>query len=213
MPIFKISDNLEKIAREVLRIQITVLGDCPQCDGTQYRSGVCEDCAYIAPEVLQAIQEWQESQGMEPGTLSKAAATIVDVFPQLTSAKRKKPDNDDCPRCKRRGFDLKCEGCGYEEPPSDLNHRMPEFTGPNPELEIRRRFIPSSQALQKIKDQKKKVKKEKPKKRHSFKNVDAQKTINKKLDNVNTVLDDATNRMHTFMLDGAAIEEETKSNL
>ena len=212
MPVFKVSEDLQKLSKELLRIQITVLGDCPQCGGTDYRSGVCEDCAYIAPEVQEAIQGWQQSLGLSPEqaqraqqkqqearqslgledqTMPRAASSIVDAFPQLAAAKRKKKESDECPSCGRRGFDLECEGCGYEEPPSDLNFRSPEFTGVSPDLLKTRRvnFIPSSESFHnKVDKKKKQIKKkteEKAKKASTQPN----------LDNVTTVETDNKSRM------------------
>ena len=130
MPILKVSEELRKEAMEVIRLQITVLGDCPQCDGTNYRSGVCEDCACISPEVMEAIQEWQESQGIQQKAAFRSLS-FVDMFPAAQSNQESK-----CPECGRKGFNLQCENpkCMYEEPPMDLNHKRPKFTGINPKL-------------------------------------------------------------------------------
>lgn len=186
MPLFKISGELEKLAREVLRIQITVLGDCPQCGGSQYRSGVCEDCAYIAQEVLEAIQEWQLSQGMKPQEQGKLASReVVDAFAQIIVMAKDKSKNDNkCPRpgCGRElEHGINCRACGYERPPSELDHKSPKFTGPSPELlkNIRRKFIPSSTALEQINEQKKKQPKKKDKNKRSsfrFDNVNGSET-------------------------------------
>ena len=185
MPVFKVSGELEKLAREILRIQITVLGDCPQCGGSEYRSGVCEDCAYIADEVKQAIQEWQESQGMPAQPITASKLEVVDALSQLIVMAEKKKDDGKCPRCGSSDFDVSCKRCPYEEPPSELNHRSPEFTGPSPELmkNVKRRFIPSTTAMEKINEQKKNVKHKKKKtKKSSFKmaeTVEAEKSQGK----------------------------------
>ena len=163
MPILKVSEELRKEAMEVIRLQITVLGDCPQCDGTNYRSGVCEDCAFISPEVMEAIQEWQESQGIQQKAAFRSLS-FVDMFPAAQSNQESK-----CPECGRKGFNLQCENpkCMYEEPPMDLNHKRPKFTGINPKLlrNKKHRFTPSadakSKASEKIKDEKKKLKNKK----------------------------------------------------
>jgi ribosomal protein L32 len=81
MPIFKLSDNFQRLALEVMKVPISVLGDCPQCGSKNYRDGVCGDCGFISPEIMEAIQAWQQSQGMEPVTSSRA--TFADAFPQL----------------------------------------------------------------------------------------------------------------------------------
>jgi len=224
MPVFKVSEDLQKLSKELLRIQITVLGDCPQCGGSQYRSGVCEDCAYISPEVQEAIQSWQLSQGLSPeqaqrmqmqqeqarqslqmgtplgtnqSSVVKAVVTVVDAFPQLAAAKRKK-DSDECPRCQRKGFDLECEGCGYEEPPNDLNVPRPQFTGPSPDLLKTRRinFLPSSDSFHTKVEKKKNETKKKTKEKSKKAARDQQKTPTPpNLDNVNTVRTDPKPRM------------------
>jgi len=164
MPIMKVSTNLIKEALEVIRINITVLGDCPQCEGTNYRGGVCEDCAFISPEVMQAIQEWQASQGIQEKAAFKSLA-FTDYFSAPPTDRERK-----CPKCGRRGFNIQCENpqCGHEEPPMELNHHKPSFTGVNPELvkNKKNRFIPSAEQTvkEKIKNQKSKLKKKKHKK-------------------------------------------------
>jgi methionyl-tRNA synthetase len=164
MPVLKVSDNLIKEALEVIRIQITVLGDCPQCEGGNYRGGVCEDCGFISPEVMEAIKEWQQSQGIESKEAFKSLS-FVDYFAAPPAGKERK-----CPRCGRRGFNIQCDNpqCGFEEPPTELNHRRPEFTGVNPDLvkNKKHRFIPSAEhtVKEKIKKQKSKLKKKKEQK-------------------------------------------------
>jgi len=163
MPILKVSEELRKEAMEVIRLQITVLGDCPQCNGTNYRSGVCEDCAFISPEVMSAIKDWQESQGIQQKAAFRSLS-FVDMFPTAQSDQDSK-----CPQCGRRGFNLQCENpkCMYEEPPMDLNHKRPKFTGISPKLlkNKKQRFIPSadakSKASEKIKEEKDKLKNKK----------------------------------------------------
>jgi len=163
MPILKVSEELRKEAMEVIRLQITVLGDCPQCNGTNYRGGVCEDCAFISPEVMSAIKDWQESQGIQQKAAFRSLS-FVDMFPTAQSDQDSK-----CPQCGRRGFNLQCENpkCMYEEPPMDLNHKRPKFTGISPKLlkNKKQRFIPSadakSKASEKIKEEKDKLKNKK----------------------------------------------------
>ena len=209
MPILKVSDELRiRQAMEVIRIQITVLGDCPQCQGSNYRSGVCEDCGFISPEVMQAIQEWQQSQG---GT-SKAAArslAFADYFPGGGQQSEM-----ECPKCGKRGFDLQCDNpqCMYEEPPHDLNHKRPQFTGINPELisNVERRFIPSAdntpagKKIQKHKKHLEEKKKHKKKKKHG---ANAQVPD---LGDVSTILNDKTTRGHEMIQDGALLDFQQK---
>lgn len=227
MPEFKISGELEKMAREVLRIQITVLGDCPQCSGGEYISGVCEDCGYIAPEVLEAIQEWQMSQGMEPQQQAKAASReIVDAFSQIiVMAKDKKKKDNECPRCGGVLEDgISCRNCTYERPPSELNHKTPEYTGISPDLlkDVRRRFVPSTNALEKINEQKKKKHKKNKEhgktKKSSFRadNVTLSKTKGNSIEGPppgqgsddEVAADDATSKMHNMLLTDAQITTE-----
>jgi hypothetical protein len=155
----KVSENLIKEALEVIRINITVLGDCPQCQGTNYRGGVCEDCAFISPEVMEAIKEWQASQGIK-GKAAFKSLSFADYFTSPPLAKEAK-----CPRCGRKGFNIQCENpqCMYEEPPMELNHSSPSFTGVDQNLikNKKHRFIPSAEhsVKEKIKKQKSKLKK------------------------------------------------------
>jgi len=163
MPVLKVSDYLIKEALEVIRLQITVLGNCPQCQGMQYRSGVCEDCAFISPEVQEAIQSWQESQGISQKAASRKLS-FADLLPSGGSSR-----DVECPKCKRRGFNgIQCEDpkCNFEQPPKELGHKRPTFTGIDPKLFLDRRvvFTPSarmSPAGQKIEKQKEKLKKKK----------------------------------------------------
>jgi len=148
MPILKVSENLYKEAMEVIRINITVLGDCPQCQGHNYRSGVCEDCAFISPEVLEAIKEWQQSQGID----QKAAAarfSFLDAMP--TSVMDTK-----CPNCGKLGFDLECE-CGHRDLDTLKSKGLElviDGTGVK-DMKVRRRFL-SPYSVQKDKRKHKK---------------------------------------------------------
>jgi len=161
MPIMKVSENLIKEALEVIRINITVLGDCPQCQGTNYRGGICEDCAFVSPEVMEAIKEWQESQGIQQKAAFKSLA-FTDYFTAPPVAKEEK-----CPKCGRRGFNIQCDNpqCLHESPPAELNIGRPTFTGVDPKLvrNKKNRFIPSAEhsVKEKIKKQKGKLKKKK----------------------------------------------------
>jgi len=190
MPILKVSSSLVKQAMEVIRINITILGDCPQCGGNDYRSGVCEDCSYIAPEVMEAIQEWNESQGVEQKAAS-ARFSFADYFPSHATT------DEECPKCGKRGFDLFCENpkCGYERPPRDLDHRSPEFTGISPDMEIRRKFV--SPAGHKIKKHKKKLKNKKHHKKSSLDPAAAG------LDDSEVVKSDGSTRIHQMQLTDA----------
>jgi ribosomal protein L37E len=192
MPILKVSEDLKKIAKEVIRIQITVLGDCPQCGGTNYRSGVCEDCAFISPEVMEAIKEWQESQ--QQGTKAAHRVAFTDLLPAADMSAK-------CPKCGRLGFDVNCEGCTYSEPPEGLGFHDPEFTGPSPELDIRRRFLPPGSAIKRHKDR---LKKRKTKKKSSVEPGTS-------LDDSTVVSSDPISRIEKFQGDAAIINYELKN--
>ena len=207
MPYLPVNDQVVKMAKEVIRIQITVLGDCPQCNGANFRSGVCEDCGYISPEVLEVIKEWQESQGLKSASVMTA---FVDMFP-APGAK-----NNKCPRCGRSGFDVQCENpqCAYEEPPSDLNHRQPKYIGIDPKLvkNVRRRFLHNADVAQEVKQHRIELKKKKNKKKikKSFK-LEADKPQTSGLDNVTTIETDPSNRIHQMELGIAQIDFENKN--
>ena len=195
MPILKVSDKIRKEALEVIRLQITVLGDCPQCQGTNYRSGVCEDCAFVSPEVMGAIKEWQASQGIQQKAAFKSLA-FTDMFPAGADVSR----DFECPSCGRKGFNIQCENpkCGYEEPPADLNHKRPRFTGIDPELISNRkyRFTPSaemSSAGQKIKKRRDKLKKKRS-------------SIGTELDNDSVASSDKVTRGHDLLNEVAQTE-------
>jgi len=67
MPILKISNDIKKYALESIRVPISILGDCPQCQSNGFRDGICGDCNYIDPRVMEAIQEWQQAMGIQQG--------------------------------------------------------------------------------------------------------------------------------------------------
>jgi len=108
MPILKVSEEIKKYALEVIKVPITVLGDCPQCQSNGYRDGICPDCAFIDPRVQEAIAEWQKAMGIEQvmkqqqqslaeqNEMSKAAyrsLAFTDMFPSSAATKVK------CPEC------------------------------------------------------------------------------------------------------------------
>lgn len=126
MPQFEVSENLRNIiAMEVMRVPNGILGDCPQCGSKNYRDGVCGDCGFISPEVMEMIQAWQQSQGMEPVTSSRVS--FIDVFPQLTKVFNPyTPPYQDktklitCPTCFTKNSyspEQGCFKCGREERP------------------------------------------------------------------------------------------------
>jgi len=187
MPVLKVSSDIKKYALEVIRVSISPLGDCPQCQGNGYRDGICPDCSYIDPRVQEAIQEWQDAMGIQQ--VVKQQQSLAEQNPNAKAAYRSlsfvdivSPDFEgldlsgtssgkaECPRCKQRTFvndsmkkgDLSgsCENpaCGHEIAGA-LGFKRPKFLGIDPEVgkNIKRNFL--SPASQKIEKNKKKLKK------------------------------------------------------
>ena len=136
MPILKVSSALEKIAMEVMRLNITILGDCPQCQGNAYRNGVCEDCEYIAEEVLAAIQAWQQSQGMKAAA---ARFSFADMLFENTQKKVKKIKGP----CGHK-MDEDAISC-------DDDQCVKDYANPKLQLDINTTFIGPSEKLLKSK--------------------------------------------------------------
>ncbi len=125
MPILKLSNNIKKYALEAIRVPISPIGDCPQCQGNAYRDGICTDCAYIDPRVQEAIQEWQDAMGIQQVVKqqqqqnpndkgNKKAAyrslSFVDVLPsqeisQMYSTTPASTGKVKCPACKQMTFE------------------------------------------------------------------------------------------------------------
>jgi len=144
MPILKVSDHVFKYALETIRVPLSIIGDCPQCQSNGYRDGICPDCGFVHPNVQAAIQEWQNAMGIqqvvqqqqqslaEQNPNAKAAyrsLAFVDMFPSINSKKTK------CTRCKQMTFvDGKCENaeCAHETPPEGLGFKRPKFLGRDP---------------------------------------------------------------------------------
>jgi hypothetical protein len=162
MPILKVSEKVKKYALEVVRIPVSILGDCPQCRGNAYRDGICPDCSYIDPRVMQSIQEWQEAQGIQQKAAFRSLS-FVDMLPYADDKKTL------CPKSKsiedhQKGntvVDSVCSDpkCTYEAPPEGLGFKRPKFLGIDPRMikNIRKNYL--SPAAQKIEDNKKKLKK------------------------------------------------------
>ena len=155
MPILKVSEKVKKYALEVVRIPISILGDCPQCRGNAYRDGICPDCSYIDPRVMQSIKEWQEAQGIQQKAAFRSLS-FVDMLPEIDDRKTK------CSRCKQLTMvDGKCSDakCPHESPPEGLGFKRPKFLGIDPRMikKIRKNYL--SPAAQKIEANKKQLKK------------------------------------------------------
>jgi len=199
MPILKISENVRKYALEVIRVPISPLGDCPQCQGNGYRDGICPDCHYVDPQVQQAIAEWQQAQGIQQKAAFRSLS-FVDMFPDIQSTKTK------CPRCKQKTMvDGQCEDakCGHEQPPEGLGFKTPKFLGIDPRMlkKVKRNFL--SPASQKIEDNKKKLEKK------SAKGVVDLGALQDDSMNAKT---DATTRMSEMLQQSAQMDAQAKNN-
>lgn len=114
MPVLKISDKVRKIALEVVRVPLSILGDCPQCQGNGYRDGICPDCNYIDERVLGAIQEWQNAMGIqqqvgEQPKKKKAAyrsLAFTDIMPVQDAFVDFQTVDVPCPKCGQNTFSI-----------------------------------------------------------------------------------------------------------
>jgi len=221
MPFLKVSDNIKKYALETIRVPISPLGNCPQCQSNGYRDGICPDCSYIDPQVLEAIQEWQNAMGIqqvikqqqselsEQNPNAKAAyrsLSLVDILPSISNAKTK------CPNCGQMTFNndsLKkgelsgsCENpaCSHEIAGA-LGFKRPNYLGIDPEIinSVKRNFL--SPASIKIEKNKKKLKKSA---KESYDPGALQD------DSMNASMD-ATTRMWDMLKDNAQIDSQNKS--
>ena len=182
MPILNVSDSVMKYALETIRIPISILGDCPQCQSNGFRDGICPDCGFVHPNVQEAIQEWQNAMGIqqvvqqqqqqlaEQNPNAKAAfrsLSFVEVFyGNFEGYDLSGPSSGkvQCPKCKDLTLnDTHCENprCGYEQAPEGLGFKRPKFLGIDPEMlkNVQRNFL--SPANVKIEQNKKKLKKTK----------------------------------------------------
>ena len=133
MPILNVSDSVMKYALESIRIPISILGDCPQCQGNGFRDGICPDCGFIHPNVQAAIQAWQAAMGIQQTAEQmkqrpKAAyksATVADILPSVSK-------NKECPGCGDSTFDgISCNSprCTYKQAPEGARFNRPKFLG------------------------------------------------------------------------------------
>jgi hypothetical protein len=226
MPILKVSNDIKKYALEIIKVPISIIGDCPQCQGNGYRDGICPDCNYIDARVQEAIAEWQQAMGIQqvidqqqqglaeqtPNSKSKKKAaygslSFVDVLPSMNQTKVK------CPSCGEMSFNndsLKkgqlsgeCENpkCRHEIA-GETGFKRPKFLGIDPRMikNIRRNF--PSPATLKIEDTKKKLKK-------SAKESYDPGAV---LDDSMVVKTDATSRMKNMLQQNAQIELQNKND-
>ena len=228
MPILNISDSVLKYALEVIRVPISILGDCPQCQSNAYRDGICPDCSFIHPNVQAAIQEWQAAMGIQQTEeqmkqTPKAAAqslTFVDVIGNNfggydlsgpSSGKVK------CPQCgdltfnndslKKGELSGSCDNprCGHEIAGA-LGFKRPKFLGIDPRMlkKVKRNFL--SPASLKIEDNKNKLKKHKKSAAEQQQPMD----LGALQDNSMNAHNDATTRMKNMLQQNA--ENEAQQN-
>ena len=214
----------KKEAKELMRVNLTVLGLCPQCTGDNYRSGICEDCGFISPEVQEAIKEFEEAQNT-PVKVPKQKAEKDDQFnpgyPKLSSASvstyydymknNHGSKLDLCPNGhlmdETRLFCREPE-CTYERPPAQLDFKAPTYTGLDPNIEQKRVFI--SPAEKRMTVMKNKLKNYKKKKKTSNKSENSNEEMNgvpgTTLDDASVAANDKVTRGQQMLEDAAQIE-------
>jgi len=189
MPILKVSNDIKKYALEVIRVTISPLGDCPQCQGNGYRDGICPDCSYVDPRVQEAIQEWQDAMGIQQ-VVKEQQQSLAEQNPNAKAAYRSLSfvdviSNDfngmdfstpagngkvKCPRCgqitfnndslKKGDLSGSCENSACgHEIAGALGFKRPKFLGIDPEVQKSLRRNFLSPASQKIEKNKNKLKK------------------------------------------------------
>jgi len=224
MPLFKVSDNLEKYAREVLRTPFTIITNCPQCRSTSYADGTCEDCSYEDPRYLATLQAWQEAQmAQQQGSQKKSSFKLSfnDYdFPDL------KTTSVPCPRCNQTTFEIPDTGkkikkqdyyrkggectnpkCNFSKPPQGLGFNSAEFVGIDPEWlqqvgGIRQNFKPIKTNISEVIEKNKKSLKKSAKGQMLDPGAF--------LDDSMTVSLDKTTRMKNMLQQSAQLESQTK---
>ncbi len=212
----------KKEAKELMRVNLTVLGLCPQCSGDNYRSGICEDCGFISPEVQEAIKEFEESQNT-PVKVKKEGPKEQEQFtpgyPKTSSVNssyyeylQKNQGNgrklDLCPNghlMDETGLYCREPDCTYERPPSQLDFKAPSYTGVSPNIEQKRVFV--SPAEKRITVMKKKLKKnKKTSKKSENSNEDMSSVPGMSLDDASVAANDKMSRGQQMLEDAARIE-------
>ena len=128
MPILKVSNDIKKYALEVIRVTISPIGDCPQCQGNGYRDGICPDCAFIAPEVQEAIQEWQDAMGIQQ-VVKQQQQSIKEQNPNAKAAYKSLAFTDIIPSIDKQNTFMqkqKCNDCGQMTWMSDADPKHPK---------------------------------------------------------------------------------------
>lgn len=213
-----------KEAKEIMRVNLTVLGLCPQCAGDNYRSGICEDCGFISPEVQEAIKEFDESQKatvkvkkQKPQDDGSAALGLPRTSSANTSTyyeyrqKNHGTKMDLCPNghlMDETGLYCREPECTYERPPSQLDFKPPAYTGVDPNIEQKRVFV--SPAEKRIKVLKNKLKTDKKNKKTSKKSGNSNEDMNDvpgtTLDDSSVAKNDPFSRGQQMVQDSAQIE-------
>ena len=135
MPFLKVSEAVKKIALEQVRLPLSILGDCPQCQSSSYRDGFCTDCGFQSDQYQNFLQAWQEAMGTQQkaqaGGKTGASTSYADLFPEIKTQTVK------CPSCKEPSFENEsgnpkqlfgsCKNCGHEI--SKLRIKKPSNSG------------------------------------------------------------------------------------
>ncbi len=216
----------KKEAKEVMRINLTVLGLCPQCSGDNYRSGICEDCGFISPEVQEAIKEFEDSQNtpvkvprekpekneqFSPG-YPKTSSVDTSYYEYLQNSQQGNGRKLDlCPNghlMDETGLYCREPECTYERPPAQLDFKAPSYTGVSPNIEQKRVFV--SPAEKRITVMKKKLKSYKKNKKTSNKSENSNEDMNgvpgTSLDDASVAASDKITRGQQMLEDSAKIE-------
>ena len=213
----------KKEAKEVMRVNLTVLGLCPQCSGDNYRSGICEDCGFISPEVQEAIAEFESAQNTPvkvPKQKKEDNEQFSPGYPKLSSAtssyyeymqKNHGTKVDLCPNghlMDETGLQCREPECTYERPPAQLDFKAPSYTGISPNIDQKRVFI--SPAEKHISVMKNKLKSYKKNKKTSNKSENSTEEMNgvpgTSLDDASVAANDKVTRGQQMLEDAAQIE-------
>jgi ribosomal protein L37E len=222
MPVFKISEDIQKYSAELVRLPFTFITDCPKCQSNSYKGGTCTDCGYKDPTYLATVQSWQQAQMAQRQVGQKAATkqAFTEYLPELRTQTVK------CPRCNQNTFEIPDTGkkvkkqdwyknggecsnpkCNFSKPPKGLGFNSKDFAGIDNEWlksigGIRQNFKPiMTFAASKIEKNINILKKSAP-----------QQAVDPGafLDNSMTVSLDKTTRMNNMLQTNAQLESQSK---
>jgi len=230
MPILNVSSSIKKYALETIRVPISPLGDCPQCQGNGYRDGICPDCNYIDARVQEAIQEWQDAMGIQQ-VIKQQQESLAEQNPNAKAAYRSLAFSDllpsmemtqiECPKCGENNFQNEssdkdniagnCKSCGWEIADKNKGTRfnngpkVPKVIGPRPEWlkeigGVQRNFPKASETIELTKNKLKKTKKKSAK--------EQQMNPGAKLDNSMVVVTDDIARGEQLLRQKALIDAQ-----